>query len=150
MAGKVSRLPPEVNRILFVKNLPFKISAEELFSIFGRYGALRQVRVGDTPTTKGTAFVIYEDILDARQACEHLSGFNVGGRYLVIHYFVSPNAKAAAPSLAAEAAEVEALRERVAAGEAAAAFAASGGGGGEEEGGLDDEADRRRLARQRS
>ena len=143
-SSKAPRLPPDVNRVLFVKNLPYKISAEEIFSIFGRYGALRQVRVGDTPATKGTAFVVYEDILDARQACEHLSGFSVGGRYLILHYYAPARPAAAAPDLALAAAEVEALRARVAAGEAAA-----GGGGGEEEGGLDDEADRKRLARQR-
>ena len=38
------RLPPEVNRILFVKNLPFKISDEQLYELFGRYGAVRQIR----------------------------------------------------------------------------------------------------------
>ena len=32
--------------------------------------------------TKGTAFVIYEDIFDAKNAVDHLSGFNVAGRYL--------------------------------------------------------------------
>jgi pre-mRNA branch site protein p14 len=37
----------------------------------------------------GTAFVIYEDIYDARNACTHLSGFNVKGRYLVVSYFKS-------------------------------------------------------------
>ena len=40
-----SRLPPEVNRILYVRNLPFKISAEEMYELFGRYGAIRQIRM---------------------------------------------------------------------------------------------------------
>ncbi len=39
------RLPPEVNRILFVRNLPFKISADEMYDIFGKYGAIRQIRL---------------------------------------------------------------------------------------------------------
>lgn len=39
------RLPPEVNRILFVRNLPFKISAEEMYDIFGKYGAIKQIRL---------------------------------------------------------------------------------------------------------
>ena len=36
---------------------------------------------------KGTAFVVYEDIYDAKSAVDHLSGFNVGGRYLVVLYY---------------------------------------------------------------
>ena len=39
------RLPPEVNRILYIRNLPFKISAEEMYDIFGKYGAIRQIRM---------------------------------------------------------------------------------------------------------
>jgi RNA recognition motif-containing protein len=39
------RLPPEVNRILYVRNLPFKITAEEMYDIFGKYGAIRQIRL---------------------------------------------------------------------------------------------------------
>lgn len=35
---------------------------------------------GTTPETRGTAFVVYEDIYDAKNACEHLSGFNVSNR----------------------------------------------------------------------
>lgn len=39
------KLDPGVNRILFVRNLPFKITTEELFDVFGKYGAIRQMRV---------------------------------------------------------------------------------------------------------
>ncbi|KAL1244305.1 hypothetical protein D917_04507 [Trichinella nativa] len=81
------RLPPEVNRILYVKNLPYKITGEEMYDIFGKYGAIRQIRVGNTPETRGTAFVVYEDIFDAKNACDHLSGFNVCNRYLVVLYY---------------------------------------------------------------
>ncbi|XP_046374614.1 splicing factor 3B subunit 6-like [Haliotis cracherodii] len=86
------RLPPEVNRILYIKNLPYKITAEEMYDIFGKYGAIRQIRVGNTPETKGTAFVVYEDIFDAKNACDHLSGFNVCNRYLVVLYYQSTKA----------------------------------------------------------
>ena len=41
--------------------------------------------MGNTPETRGTAFVIYEDIFDAKNACDHLSGFNVCNRYDVFH-----------------------------------------------------------------
>lgn len=86
------RLPPEVNRVLYVRNLPYKITAEEMYDIFGKYGAIRQIRAGTTPETKGTAFVVYEDIFDAKQACDHLSGFNVCNRYLVVLYYQSTKA----------------------------------------------------------
>eukprot|EP00053_Salpingoeca_punica_P002781 m.39457 g.39457 ORF g.39457 m.39457 type:complete len:122 (+) comp11778_c0_seq1:141-506(+) len=82
-----ARLAPEVNRILYIRNLPYKISAEEMYEIFGKFGAIRQIRVGTKPDTKGTAFVVYEDIFEAKNACEHMSGFNVGGRYIVCLYY---------------------------------------------------------------
>merc|ERR1719274_490700 len=81
------RLPPEVNRILYVRNLPYKISAEELYDIFGKYGSIRQIRRGNGPETRGTCFVVYDDIYDAKNAMDHLSGFNVAGRYLVLLYY---------------------------------------------------------------
>eukprot|EP01038_Epipyxis_sp_PR26KG_P010206 gene10206-13731_t len=82
-----TRLPPEVNRFLYVRNLPFKITAEEMYDIFGKYGAIRQIRLGDKQETRGTAFVVYEDIYDAKNAVDHLSGFNVCGRYLIVLYY---------------------------------------------------------------
>jgi len=48
------------------------------------------VNSGNTPETRGSAFVIYEDIFDAKNACDHLSGFNVCNRYLVVLYY-QPN-----------------------------------------------------------
>ena len=104
------RLPPEINRVLYVRNLPYKISGEEMYDIFGKYGAIRQIRVGNTPDTRGrserfaarnhrisfrstgTAFVVYEDIFDAKNACDHLSGFNVCNRYLVVLYYQASKA----------------------------------------------------------
>ncbi|CAI5971107.1 unnamed protein product [Closterium sp. NIES-65] len=42
---------------------------------------------GVTKETRGTAFVVYEDIYDAKNAVEHLSGFNVANRYLIVLYY---------------------------------------------------------------
>mmetsp|Transcript_30803 Transcript_30803/g.66101 ORF Transcript_30803/g.66101 Transcript_30803/m.66101 type:complete len:131 (+) Transcript_30803:61-453(+) len=86
-ARRNTRLPPEVNRVLYVRNLPFNIKGDELYDIFGKYGAIRQIRLGNTRDTKGTAFVVYEDIYDAKNAVEHLSGFNVANRYLIVLYY---------------------------------------------------------------
>mmetsp|Transcript_73388 Transcript_73388/g.162090 ORF Transcript_73388/g.162090 Transcript_73388/m.162090 type:complete len:132 (-) Transcript_73388:161-556(-) len=85
--GKTGRLPPEVNRVLFVRNLPFNISADEMYDIFGKYGPIRQVRIGTSKETRGTAYVVYDDIYDAKTACDHLSGFNVANRYLIVLYY---------------------------------------------------------------
>jgi RNA recognition motif-containing protein len=45
----MSRIPGKdaqlFNRILYVKNLSFKVTTEELFDLFGRFGAIRQIRL---------------------------------------------------------------------------------------------------------
>ncbi|TGZ78660.1 RNA-binding domain-containing protein [Ascodesmis nigricans] len=92
-AGKPA---PEVQRILFVKNLrydtrtphlpSYNVSSEELFDLFGKFGPIRQIRQGIANNTKGTAFVVYEDTMDAKTACDKLNGFNFQNRYLVVLY----------------------------------------------------------------
>ncbi|CAH2048122.1 unnamed protein product [Thlaspi arvense] len=84
---KIVRIPPEVTRLLYVRNVPFKVTSEEMYDIFGRYGAIRQVRIGCTKATRGTAIVVYEDIQDAKKAVDNLSGFNVTNRYLIVTYY---------------------------------------------------------------
>ena len=59
---------------------------EELFELFGKFGPVRQIRQGIANNTKGTAFVVYEDVMDAKQACDKLNGFNFQSRYLVVLY----------------------------------------------------------------
>ena len=46
-----ARLPPEVNRALYVRNLPFNITADEMYDIFGKYGAIRSVKLRFEPVT---------------------------------------------------------------------------------------------------
>ena len=58
-----------------------------MYDLFGRYGAIRQIRLGNAKDTRGTAFVVYEDIYNARTAAEQLNGFNISGRFLVILYY---------------------------------------------------------------
>ena len=108
------KLPPEVNRILYVRNLPFTITDEDVYDIFGKYGAIRQIRVGNTQSTKGTAYVVYEDIYDAKAALEKLSGFNVANRYLIVLYYKNTNTKNTNNNavLAREEAALKALQKR--------------------------------------
>ena len=42
---------------------------------------------GVSKETRGTAYIVYEDIYDAKTAVEHLSGFNVANRYLIVLYY---------------------------------------------------------------
>ncbi len=82
----------------------YNVTPEELFHLFGKFGPIRyveqppsilgrtkwytddlrsQIRQGIANNTKGTAFVVYEDVMDAKQACDKLNGFNFQNRYLV-------------------------------------------------------------------
>jgi len=63
----------------------YNFKTAKLFKFFFTYS-------GNTPETRGTAFVVYEDIFDAKNACDHLSGFNVCNRYLVVLYYQSNKA----------------------------------------------------------
>lgn len=100
--GRAQRLAPEVSRVLYVRNLPFKINGEELYDIFGKYGSIRQIRKGTSPTTRGTAFVVYDDVYDAKAAVDQLSGFNVAGRYLVVLYYNPTKAQQRRDAMAAK------------------------------------------------
>lgn len=78
------------SRILFVKNLSYTTGGADLYSLFGKYGAIRQIRIGDDSAaqqqgkkTKGTAFVVYEEVADAKRALEGLNGYNLNERYIV-------------------------------------------------------------------
>lgn len=86
------------------------------YDIFGKYGSIYQIRIGNTPETRGRALVVYDDIHDAKQACEHLNGFNVLGRYIVVLYYQPPAAQAAAgdkaKDLEKKAAEINAIKNK--------------------------------------
>ncbi|KAK9475674.1 RNA-binding domain-containing protein [Lipomyces japonicus] len=84
--SSIGRRNPEANRILFVKNLSYTVTSQELYDLFGKFGSIRQIRLGNAPGTKGTAFVVYDDVQDAKMACDKLSGFNFQNRYLVVLY----------------------------------------------------------------
>lgn len=47
-----------------MKNLNYTITGEDLYDLFGRYGSIRQIRIGNEAKSKGTAFVVYDDVMD--------------------------------------------------------------------------------------
>lgn len=105
LRGQNSKLPPGANRILFVKNLNYQISGDDLYDLFGRYGGIRQIRLGNEAKTKGTAFVVFDDVMDAKNALEHLNGFHLQERYIVVLYHMPARQDAA--SLKADLAKRE-------------------------------------------
>ena len=68
-----------------------------------------QIRQGIASNTKGTAFVVYEDVMDAKSACDKLNGFNFQNRYLVVLYHQPDKLKASAQ----QAADVEQRQENL-------------------------------------
>lgn len=79
------------NRILYVRNFPFETSGEDLYDLFGKYGQIRQIRIGNTEKTRSTAFVVFENLRSAISARSDLNGYKIGKRYLSISYFSISN-----------------------------------------------------------
>ena len=69
------RLPPEVNRILYVRNLPFTISAEDMYKIFGDYGAIRQIRQCASPLSTAQR-ILYRMCTLPTASCTRCDGSN--------------------------------------------------------------------------
>ncbi|KAH0789991.1 splicing factor 3B subunit 6 [Histomonas meleagridis] len=80
------QLSHNANRILYVRNLPATVDGETLYELFGRYGPIRQIRLGNTPKTMTTAYVVYEDVLDSQTAKNALNGYTLGNRYLIVQF----------------------------------------------------------------
>ncbi|KAL1944310.1 hypothetical protein VTO73DRAFT_3495 [Trametes versicolor] len=96
LARPTTKLPPGANRILFVKNLNYQITGEDLYDLFGRYGSIRQIRIGNDQKSRGTAFVVFDDVMDAKNALDHLNGFHLQERYIVVLYHMPAKQDAAA------------------------------------------------------
>ena len=57
--------------------------------------------------------MVYEDIYDAKAACEHLSGFNVLGRYLIVVYYNAQKRFAQEAELAKRQEDIDAIRKKL-------------------------------------
>ncbi|HEY9817889.1 MAG TPA: hypothetical protein V6D20_19100, partial [Candidatus Obscuribacterales bacterium] len=70
---------------LYVGNLPYDVSSNELEVLFGRFGAVKEVHMGrdrKTGLSKGYAFIEYVKESDAKEARDGLQGFELRGRSL--------------------------------------------------------------------
>ena len=73
---------------LYVGNLPYNTSEEDLRNLFAQYGNVESVAVitdRDTGRSKGFGFVEFGDDNEARNAISALSGQEYGGRALTVN-----------------------------------------------------------------
>lgn len=92
--------------------MPFQITGDELYELFGKFGAIKRISLGNKPETRGKAFVVFEDIYDAKAALEKLNGYAIGGRYIVVLYFQPGKGQFANQDAQKKKAEVDALKQR--------------------------------------
>ncbi|KAI0383775.1 hypothetical protein F5Y04DRAFT_278401 [Hypomontagnella monticulosa] len=83
--SRTGKIAPEQLPILFVKNLNYEVSSDALWKLFdpGEDGLIRQIRQGISVEAKGTAYVVFWNVMDAKNALEKLNGYNFQNRYLV-------------------------------------------------------------------
>ncbi|THH30975.1 hypothetical protein EUX98_g3202 [Antrodiella citrinella] len=71
--GRPTLPPPETGTTLFVRNVPFEATDDELRTVFRAFGPLRYARITmehDTGRSRGTGFVCFWNIADADKAVE--------------------------------------------------------------------------------
>lgn len=73
---------------IYVANVPFKASQQELKELFEEYGEVSSAKIimdKETQRSRGFAFVEMADDAAARQAISKLNGFNFLGKDLVVN-----------------------------------------------------------------
>ncbi len=73
---------------LFVGNLPFRMTRDELFDLFAQAGAVVSVHIPtdrETGRPRGFGFVEMEDAGALEQAVQMFNGYSVSGRALVVN-----------------------------------------------------------------
>ncbi|KAL9183533.1 hypothetical protein ACHAXT_004389 [Thalassiosira profunda] len=85
-AGNASTGEAALNDRLFVRNLPFTTTEEDLHETFSQFGAVTSVHipVDDSKRNKGYAFIAFERKEDARSAMETMDGEDFQGRLIHI------------------------------------------------------------------
>jgi RNA recognition motif-containing protein len=77
-----------LSKKIYVGNLPFSSTEEDLRGIFGRHGAIASVSVitdRETGRPRGFAFVEMEEASAADDAIRALDGSDLGGRSLKVN-----------------------------------------------------------------
>ncbi|KAK5168962.1 uncharacterized protein LTR77_006271 [Saxophila tyrrhenica] len=76
-------------RVVFIGNIPYGVSEEQICDIFGRIGAVQNFRLvydKETGKPKGFGFLEYGDVDAAASAVRNLNGFEIMGRELKVDY----------------------------------------------------------------
>jgi RNA recognition motif-containing protein len=76
-----------VSKKIYVGNLPFSSTEEELKDVFGRHGAVESVNVitdRDSGRPRGFAFVEMEEVSAADDAIRALDGSDLSGRNIKV------------------------------------------------------------------
>ncbi|KAG5925458.1 hypothetical protein E4U53_003297 [Claviceps sorghi] len=83
----MSTRPP--SRVVFVGNIPYGLSEEQITEIFGRAGKVERFRLvydSETGRPKGFGFADYPDTDSASSAVRNLNDFEVMGRKLRVDF----------------------------------------------------------------
>lgn len=80
---------------LFVRGLPFTTTIEDLRELFGKHGALKDVRIVTFRNghSKGLAYVDFEDEVSAAQAILKLDGTSIGDKQISVAISNPPERK---------------------------------------------------------
>jgi len=79
---------------LYVGNIYFGLSEDQLKEVFERYGKVESVRImkdNQTGRSRGFGFVSFENDQEAELAKNELDGAEVGGRNLRVNYATRQN-----------------------------------------------------------
>jgi RNA recognition motif-containing protein len=82
------RIVSLMSKKLYVGNLPFSSTEEDLRTLFGRHGSVESVKVitdRETGRPRGFAFVEMSEASAAADAIKALDGTQVGGRALKVN-----------------------------------------------------------------
>jgi RNA recognition motif-containing protein len=87
--------PPDGTKKIYMGNIPFTATKEEIKAVFEVYGEVIEVFIPQNPDTgvgRGFAFVTMKDT-DSEKAIEGVNGMEFGGRTLVVNEPLPPGKK---------------------------------------------------------
>jgi len=72
---------------IFVGNLPFEVTQEEIGAAFEKFGAISNIKMltdRETGRFRGIAFVSMADVAQGQEAIKALNGSDIGGRSIKV------------------------------------------------------------------